>query len=93
VVLISVVGSLLGAPAYCWVDEGIEFGIWKADELREALILTAAGIPAFFIALHIKNGIAFISGSNSIIFGGRLSDSTEALARQLGADPARMGTQ
>ena len=93
VVLISVVGSLLGAPAYYWVDEGIEFGIWKVNQLWEALILTAAGTPAFFIALHTKNGIAFISGSNSIIFGGRLSDSTEALVRPLGADPARMGTQ
>ena len=62
VVLISVVVSLLGAPAYYWVDDGIEYGIWQVDELWEALILTAAGIPAVFAALHIMNGTAFVSG-------------------------------
>ena len=73
VVLISVVGSLLGAPAYYWVDEGIEFGIWQVDELWEALILTAAGIPAFFIALHIMNGAAFISGKMARVMLGKMN--------------------
>ena len=62
VVLISVTGALLGAPAYYWVDAGIEFGIWQVDELWEALIMTVAGIPAIFVALHLMNGTAFISG-------------------------------
>ncbi len=73
VVLISVVASMLGAPAYYWVDEGIEFGIWQVDELWEALILTAAGIPAFFIALHIMNGTAFISGRMARVMLGKMN--------------------
>ncbi len=73
VVWISVVGSLLGAPAYYWVDEGIEFGIWQVDELWEALILTAAGIPAFFIALHIMNGTAFILGKMARVMLGKMN--------------------
>ena len=62
VVLISVTGSLLGAPAYYWVDDGIDFGIWQVDELWEAIILTLIGIPAVFVALHLMNGTAFLSG-------------------------------
>ncbi len=73
VVLVSVVGSLLGAPAYYWVDEGIEFGIWQVDELWEAFILTAAGIPAFFIALHIMNGTAFILGKMARVMLGKMN--------------------
>ena len=73
VVLISVVGSLLGAPAYYWVDEGIEFGIWQVDELWEALILTAVGIPAFFVALHLVNLTAFVSGRIARLLLGNMS--------------------
>ena len=62
VVLISVTGSLLGAPAYYWVDEGIDLGIWQVDVLWEAILLTLAGIPAFFATLNLLNGAAFLSG-------------------------------
>ena len=62
VVLIFVTGSLLGAPAYFWVDDGIDFGIWQIDEPWEAIILTVAGIPAVFISLHLMNVTAFLSG-------------------------------
>ena len=47
VVLISVTGSLLGAPAYYWVDQGIDFGIWQIDELWEAVILTIIGVRTY----------------------------------------------
>ena len=49
VVLISVAGSLLGAPAYFWVDEGIELGVWQVDVLWEAIVLSIVGIPAVFM--------------------------------------------
>ena len=45
--LISVTGALLGAPAYYRVDEGIDFGIWRVDELWEAIVLTLIEIPLF----------------------------------------------
>ena len=73
VVLISVSGALLGAPAYYWVDEGIEFGIWQVDVLWEALILTLAGIPAVFIALHLMNGTAFLSGKLARLMLGKMN--------------------
>ena len=61
VVLISVTGALLGAPAYYWVDEGIDFGIWQVNELWEVIILTRIGIAAVFVALNLMNGTAFLS--------------------------------
>ena len=72
VVLISVTGSLLGAPAYYWVDEGIDFGTWQVDELWEALILTAAGIPAIFVAFHLMNVTAFLSGKMARVMLGEM---------------------
>ena len=72
VVLISVTGSLLGAPAYYWVDEGIDFGIWRIDELWEAIILTLIGIPAVFVALHLMNGTAFLSGKLARVMLGKM---------------------
>ena len=63
VTLVTVTASLLSAPAYYWVGEGIELGsIWQVDVLWEALILTLAGIPMVFISLHLLNGAAFLSG-------------------------------
>lgn len=72
VVLISVTGALLGAPAYYWVDEGIDFGIWQVDELWEAIILTLIGIPAVFVALHLMNGTAFLSGKLARVMLGKM---------------------
>ena len=62
VVLVSVTGALVGAPFYYWVDDGIDVGIWQIDVVWEALILTLAGIPLVFIALHLMNGAAFLQG-------------------------------
>lgn len=73
VVLISVTGFLLGAPAYYWVDDGIDFGIWQVDVLWEALVLTLAGIPAVFIALHLMNGTAFLSGKMARLMLGKIN--------------------
>ena len=72
VVLISVTGALLGAPAYYWVDVGIDFGIWQVDELWEAIILTLIGIPAVFVALHLMNGTAFLSGRLARVMLGKM---------------------
>ena len=72
VVLISVAASLLGAPAYYWVDEGIELGIWQVDVLWEALLLTLAGIPAVFVAFHLMNGTAFLLGKLARVMLGRM---------------------
>ena len=72
VVLISVTGALLGAPAYYWVDEGIDFGTWQVDELWEAIILTLIGVPAVFVALHLMNGTAFLSGRLARVMLGKL---------------------
>lgn len=73
VVLISVTASLLGAPAYYWVDDGIEFGIWQVDVLWEALILSAAGIAAAFLSLHLMNAAAAFSGKAARVMLGRVS--------------------
>ncbi len=62
VVLVSVTSALLGAPFYYWVDDGLDLGIWQVDVVWEALILTLAGIPLAFIALHLMNGAAFLQG-------------------------------
>ena len=72
VVLISVTGSLLGAPEYYWVDEGIDVGIWQIDELWEAVILTLVGIPAVFVSLHLMNVTAFLSGKLARVLLGRM---------------------
>jgi len=72
VVLISVTGSLLGAPAYYWVDEGIDFGIWQIDELWEAVILTIIGVPAVFVLLNLMNGTAFLSGKLARVMLGKM---------------------
>ena len=62
VTLISVTFSLVGAPFYYWVDDGIDIGIWRVEVLWEALILTLAGIAMVFISLNIMNATAFLSG-------------------------------
>ena len=72
VVLISVTGALLGAPAHYWVDDGIEFGIWQVDVLWEAIVLTIAGVPAVFVALHLMNGTALISGKMARVMLGKM---------------------
>ena len=72
VILISITAGLLGAPAYYWVDEGIDFGIWQVDELWEAIILTLIGIPAVFVALHLMNGTAFLSGRLARVMLGKM---------------------
>ena len=72
VVLISVTGALLGAPAYYWVDEGIDFGIWQVDKLWKAIILTLIGIAAVFVALHLMNGTAFLSGKLARVMLGKM---------------------
>ena len=58
----------MGAPAYYWVDEGIDFGIWQSDgidKLWKAIILTLIGIAAVFVALHLMNGRRPSSQGNS----------------------------
>ncbi len=72
VTLTTVAGALLGAPAYYWVDEGIDLGIWQVDVLWEALILTLAGVPAVFVALHLVNGTAFLSGRIARVMLGKM---------------------
>ena len=72
VVLVSVTGALVGAPFYYWVDDGIDLGIWQVDVVWEALILTLAGIPLAFIALHLMNGAAFLSGRLARVMLGKL---------------------
>ena len=72
VTLISVTFSLLGAPFYYWVDDGLDVGIWQVDMLWEALILTLAGIPMVFISLHLMNGAAFLSGRLARVMLGKL---------------------
>ena len=72
VVLISVTGSLLGAPAYYWVDQGIDFGIWQIDELWEAVILTIIGVPAVFVSLNLMNVTAFLSGKLARVMLGKM---------------------
>ena len=62
VVLISVTGSLLGAPFYYWVGDGIDMEFWRVDAVWEALILTIVGIPLIFISLHLMNSAAFLQG-------------------------------
>ena len=71
VVLVAVTGALLGAPFYYWVDDGIDFGIWRVDAMWEALILTIIGIPLVFISLHLMNGAAFLSGRLARVMLGR----------------------
>ena len=72
VVLISVTGSLLGAPAYYWVDQGIDFGIWQIDELWEAVILTIIGVPAVFVSLNLMNVTAFLSAKLARVMLGKM---------------------
>jgi len=72
VTLTAVSFSLMGAPFYYWVDDGIDMGIWQIDALWEALILTLVGIPAAFISLHIMNGAAYLSGRLARVMLGRL---------------------
>ena len=72
VALITVTGALLGAPAYYWVDDGIDLGIWQVDVLWEALLLTLAGIPAVFVALHLMNETALLSGRMARVMLGKL---------------------
>ena len=72
VTLMAVAGGLLGAPAYYWVGEGIEQGVWQVDVPWEALMLTLAGIPAVFVALHLVNVTAFLSGRLARVMLGKL---------------------
>ena len=55
VTLVSATVSLLGAPFYYWVGEGVGLGNWRVDVLWEALLLALAGIPTVFVALHLMN--------------------------------------
>ena len=72
VTLVAVSFSMMGAPFYYRVDDGIDIGIWQVDALWEALILTLIGVPAAFISLHIMNGTAFLSGRLARVMLGRL---------------------
>ena len=72
VVLISVTGSLLGAPAYYWVNDGLDLGTWQVDVLWEVLVLTFVGIPALFISLHLMNGSARLSGRIARLMLGKM---------------------
>ncbi len=72
VTMISVTFALLGAPAYYWVGEGIELGIWQVDMLWEALILTLIGIPLVFVSLHLMNLTALVSGRLARVMLGKL---------------------
>ena len=64
--------ALLGAPAYYWVDEGIDLGIWQVDVLWEAIILTLVGVPAVFVALNLMNGTAFVCGRIARVMLGKM---------------------
>jgi len=72
VTLTAVSFSLMGAPFYYWVDDGIDMGIWQIDALWEALVLTLIGVPAAFISLHVMNGAAYLSGRLARVMLGRL---------------------
>ncbi len=72
VTLVSVSAALLGAPLYYWAGDGPDFGIWRVDELWEALVLTVAGVPVLFASLHVMNGAAYVSGQIARVMLGRL---------------------
>ena len=72
VVLLSVSVAFIGAPTYYWAGDGIDFGAWQIDELWEALVLTAIGVPLLFISLHVLNGAAYLSGKVARIMLARL---------------------
>jgi len=72
VVMVAITGALLGAPFYYWVDDGIDIGFWRVDELWEAIILTVIGIPAAFISLNVMNATAFLSGRLARVMLGKL---------------------
>jgi signal transduction histidine kinase len=57
VVAITLPLGLLFAPAYYWaIPDGIEVGLFSADTLGEAFILTAVGIPATWLCWQILRG-------------------------------------
>ena len=86
VTLVTVAGALLGAPTYYWVDDGIELGIRQVDMVWEALILTLIGIPAVFIALHLMNGMAFLSGRLARVMLGQIGQTEVAGDSDASAD-------
>ena len=72
VTLVAVSFGLLGAPAYYWVDDGLDLGFWRVDMVWEALILTLVGIPLVFISFHLMNATALVSGKLARVMLGRL---------------------
>jgi len=72
VTLISITFSLIGAPFYYWVDDGIDPAIWQVDVLWESLILTLAGLAMVFISLYVMNVTAFLSGRLAKVMLGKL---------------------
>lgn len=72
VVLLSGSLSFVAAPTYYWTGDGINFGVWQIDELWEAVILTAIGIPLLFVSLHVLNGTAYLSGKVARVMLARL---------------------
>ena len=72
VVLLSVSLAFLAAPAYYWAGDGADLGVWRIDELWEALVLTAIGVPLTLISLHVLNGAAYLSGKVARVMLARL---------------------
>ena len=62
VALTSVTAAMLGAPFYYFVGDGIAFDSWQVDELWEALVLMAVGVPMTFVSLHVMNAAAYAAG-------------------------------
>ena len=62
VVLVSVSLGFAAAPLYYWAGDGINFGVWRIDELWEAVSLMAIGIPLALVSLHVLNGAAYLAG-------------------------------
>ena len=59
VVAVTVPLALLFAPAWYWaIPGGIEVGLFSADTLGEAALLTAAGIPAAVLGVLLLDGTA-----------------------------------
>jgi hypothetical protein len=91
IVVLSVVGGFIAAPAVVWFGGTIQIDPWWiADTQREAWIATAVGLAALLPALHLLNGIAHLWALFARVMLGRSEPrepAAEAWAPAPGAAP------
>jgi hypothetical protein len=91
VVVLSVVGGFIAAPAVVWFGGTIRIDPWWiADTQPEAWIATAVGLAALLPALHLLNGIACLWALFARVMLGRSAPrkpAAEAWASAPGAAP------